>query len=213
MTNDEWTKLNFSIKLGDNGELLVEGEDDEDAINQLRGVISMAVDNRLAEEVAAAMELLEERLAERLASDIDDYLHGEVGEAVNELSEAVEGVADMVVTLADCGDEETRNRFYARAAKNAQQQPRPDTDEYRGAKNQDGSHGVEDEQSRQNRQSLSPRSRLGESIVDDNEALRDEILARGEQRKQQFRDSLLEYIEKRDAAAGQGVLGRGVLRG
>jgi hypothetical protein len=252
---DGWTRLEIGssalIKLAEDGKtLLVEQESDntsEEDIESIRGIIQMSADNRLAEEVAAAVELIEERLIENM----DEYLHRSFTDLQEEfqerLDEAVSDVASMIVTLADCGDAATRARFYEKAAQDADQTGRPESDGYRGAKNQDGSHGISG--SDRNKQSLKPGGGVHYGIqgiredaedtaevdprmapymehlakqesavlqqtilesaddIEAREVLRDELLRRDQEKKEQYHARLMEYVMAKDGQS------RGVLKG
>ena len=157
-----WQKVDLStyIRLGDDGKtVLVEAADetmgnDDETIESIKGIIQMSVDNRLAEEVATAVDLIEERLIGNLDEFLDQSFT-ELQEAFSEqLDEAVEGVASMIVNLSDVLSPEARARFYAKAARDADQTGRPDNANHYTSANQDGSHGVSG--SDRNKQSLKP---------------------------------------------------------
>jgi hypothetical protein len=231
---DGWTKVDLStayyMKLADDGKSVlvedVEGADkmhnDEETIESIKGIIQMSADNRLAEEVAAAVELIESQLQEQ----VDDYLHyaheemktelaESLGAAIDEvITESHNDLASMVVTLADCGPADVRAEFYRRAAKNAEQAPRQRPSHYPGDDDQDGNHGIPDSEAGNNRASLKPgqgrnfgTQHFRESIIDDNLALKDELLAREKAKGERFHARLLEYVMKKEGQS------RGVLQG
>jgi hypothetical protein len=184
---------------------------------ELKEEFERIVVEKINEALETVAETVYHALSEKLAEEIDNYIHSEVGEAVNELSEAVDGIENLVVTLADTLSPEAREKFYAKARAAAEQQPRPEQGEYPGSKNQDGSHGIPVEtQAKRNRDSLKPSGgitagiqKLGEGIVDDNNALKDEMEAREKARKDLFHRRLMEFVEGKDRhPTNQGVLSR-----
>jgi hypothetical protein len=179
--------------------------------------VQKAANHQLAENIAGIVEAVQTELTAK----IDTYL-GECLSAFYDridedyqtrLDESVNDLAAMIVSLADATDEKTRVRFYERVAKVAQQADRQSPSHYPGADRQDGSDVVGDETAEQNRQSCRPAAgtffgtqRLGESIVDDNMALRDELIAREKARGERYHAALIEYLTQKEGRAQGNVL-------
>jgi site-specific DNA-cytosine methylase len=165
----------------------------------------------LVEKVATALGEVSETVYSALYEQLGgvlEHFYEDVSEHIEaRMEEEVRDIQNLIVTLADTLSPEARSRFYAKAAKDARQQEPPDDDEYRGARNQDGSAVIGNGVAKENRQSHTPHSRLRESVVDDNDVLRDELLAREKARKERYHDALVEYVSAKDGQS------KGVLRG
>lgn len=94
-------------------------------------------DEMLVAKVTEGLGEVSESVYGALETELEKCLtesYAEIHEHIEErLEEEVRDLQNLIATLADCLDERTRARFYAKAARDAEQTERPDDDEYPGA--------------------------------------------------------------------------------
>src|SRR5438874_13499715 len=120
-----------------------------DEIEQHARQLKEQFEEALVEKVAAALDEVSESVYSALYEQLGvvlEHFYEDVSEHIEaRMEEEVRDIQNLIVTLADTLSPEARSRFYAQAARDAQQQERPGDDEYRGARNQDGSAVIGDE--------------------------------------------------------------------
>jgi hypothetical protein len=179
--------------------------------------VEAAANHQLAENIAGIVEAVQTELIDKIDAYLGECL-GTFYDRIDEdyqlrLDESVNDLAAMIVSLTDATDEKTRARFYERAAKVAQQADRQPQSHYPGADRQDGSDVIGDGTASENRRSCRPdggtfygTQRLGESVVDDNMALRDALLAREKAKGERYHAALVEYLNKKEGQSKGNVL-------